>query len=84
MRCRDVFLSSVLAELCGGQAIVFNTITISDGISMGSEGMYYSLVVRGIIADSIETVGGCGGMHGLPFSALGRLEPLGEAVKGIR
>jgi len=35
-------------------ATVFNTITISDGISMGSEGMEYSLVSRETIADSIE------------------------------
>ncbi|HXI69135.1 MAG TPA: dihydroxy-acid dehydratase [Verrucomicrobiae bacterium] len=48
----------------GGKAIVFNTITISDGISMGSEGMKYSLVSREVIADSIETVVGCGGMDG--------------------
>ena len=48
----------------GGKAIVFNTTTISDGISMGSEGMKYSLVSREVIADSIETVVGCGGMDG--------------------
>ena len=40
----------------GGKAVIFNTITISDGISMGSEGMKYSLVSREVIADSIETV----------------------------
>ncbi|MDB6025725.1 MAG: ilvD [Verrucomicrobiales bacterium] len=49
----------------GGKAIIFNTITISDGISMGSEGMKYSLVSREVIADSIETVAGCQGMDGL-------------------
>src|ERR1700710_2523684 len=48
----------------GGKAIIFNTITMSDGISMGSEGMKYSLVSREVIADSIETVVGCGGMDG--------------------
>jgi dihydroxy-acid dehydratase len=48
----------------GGKAIVFNTITVSDGISMGSEGMKYSLVSREVIADSIETVVGCAGMDG--------------------
>jgi dihydroxy-acid dehydratase len=53
----------------GGKAIVFNTITISDGISMGSEGMKYSLVSREVIADSIETVVGCAGMDG--FVAIG-------------
>ncbi len=49
----------------GGKAVVFNTITISDGISMGSEGMKYSLVSREVIADSIETVVGCQGFDGL-------------------
>ena len=34
----------------------FGTITVSDGISMGTEGMKYSLVSREVIADSIETV----------------------------
>jgi len=53
----------------GGKAIVFNTITISDGISMGSEGMKYSLVSREVIADSVETVLGCEGMDG--FVAIG-------------
>ncbi len=53
----------------GGKAIIFNTITISDGISMGSEGMKYSLVSREVIADSIETVVGCQGMDG--FVAIG-------------
>ena len=45
----------------GGKAIIFNTITISDGISMGTEGMKYSLVSREVIADSIETVAGAEG-----------------------
>ena len=53
----------------GGKAIIFNTITISDGISMGTEGMKYSLVSREVIADSIETVVGCAGMDG--FVAIG-------------
>ena len=57
------------ANDAGGKAIVFNTITISDGISMGSEGMKYSLVSREVIADSIETVVGCEGMDG--FVAVG-------------
>ncbi len=52
------------ANAAGGKAIIFNTITISDGISMGSEGMKYSLVSREVIADSIETVVGCSGMDG--------------------
>ena len=49
----------------GGKSIIFNTITVSDGISMGNEGMKYSLVSREVIADSIETVAGCGGFDGL-------------------
>jgi dihydroxy-acid dehydratase len=42
----------------GGAPLVFNTITVSDGISMGTEGMRYSLPSRDVIADSIETVVG--------------------------
>ena len=57
------------ANRAGGKAIIFNTITISDGISMGSEGMKYSLVSREVIADSIETVVACEGMDG--FVAIG-------------
>ena len=57
------------ANKAGGKAIIFNTITISDGISMGTEGMKYSLVSREVIADSIETVVGCAGMDG--FVAIG-------------
>ena len=52
-------------DAAGGKAIEFNTITISDGISMGTEGMKYSLVSREVIADSIETVIGCEGMDGI-------------------
>ncbi len=57
------------ANEAGGKAIIFNTISVSDGISMGSEGMKYSLVSREVIADSIETVVGCEGMDG--FVAIG-------------
>ncbi|MBL8995624.1 MAG: dihydroxy-acid dehydratase, partial [Spirochaetia bacterium] len=57
------------ANEAGGKAIPFNTITVSDGISMGTEGMKYSLVSREVIADSIETVVGCQGLDG--FVALG-------------
>ena len=49
----------------GGKAVIFNTITVSDGISMGTEGMRYSLVSREIIADSIEAVAGAQGFDGL-------------------
>src|SRR6185369_8959215 len=57
------------ANDAGGKAIIFNTITVSDGISMGTEGMKYSLVSREVIADSIETVVGAEGMDG--FVAIG-------------
>ena len=53
------------ANEAGGKAVIFNTITISDGISMGTEGMKYSLVSREVIADSIETVAGCEGFDAL-------------------
>ncbi|QJD57953.1 dihydroxy-acid dehydratase [Pseudomonas sp. gcc21] len=49
----------------GGKSVIFNTITISDGIANGTEGMKYSLVSREVIADSIETVAGCEGFDGL-------------------
>jgi dihydroxy-acid dehydratase len=52
------------ANAAGGKALTFNTITVSDGISMGTEGMKYSLVSREVIADSIETVVGCEGLDG--------------------
>lgn len=49
----------------GGKAVPFGTITVSDGISMGTPGMRYSLVSREVIADSIETVVGAEGMDGV-------------------
>ena len=49
------------ANDAGGKGIIYNAITISDGISMGTEGMKYSLVSREVIADSVETVSGCMG-----------------------
>ena len=49
------------ADDAGGKGIIYNAITISDGISMGTEGMKYSLVSREVIADSLETVSGCMG-----------------------
>jgi dihydroxy-acid dehydratase len=56
-------------EEAGGKPVTFNTITVSDGISMGSPGMRYSLVSREVIADSIETVVGAQGFDG--FVAFG-------------
>ncbi len=52
-------------DASGGKSVIFNTITISDGISMGTRGMCYSLVSREVIADSIETVTGGEGFDGL-------------------
>ena len=53
----------------GAKSVTFNTITVSDGISMGTPGMRYSLVSRELIADSIETVVAAEGFDG--FVALG-------------
>jgi dihydroxy-acid dehydratase len=53
------------ADRAGAKAITFNTITVSDGISMGTPGMRYSLVSREVIADSIETVVGAQGFDGV-------------------
>ena len=49
----------------GSKGIIFNTITVSDGISMGTQGMRFSLVSREVIADSIETVVSGQGFDGL-------------------
>jgi len=53
------------ADGAGGKSVIFNTITVSDGISMGTPGMHYSLVSREVIADSIETVTGAQGFDGV-------------------
>jgi dihydroxy-acid dehydratase len=53
------------ANAAGAKGVIFNTITISDGIANGTEGMKYSLVSREVIADSIEVVAGCEGFDGL-------------------
>ena len=52
------------ADEAGAKSVLFNTITVSDGISMGTPGMRYSLVSREVIADSIETVVGAQGFDG--------------------
>jgi dihydroxy-acid dehydratase len=57
--------ASMGADKAGAKSIIFNTITVSDGISMGTPGMRYSLVSREVIADSIETVAGAEGFDGL-------------------
>jgi len=56
-------------DAAGGKSVLFNTITVSDGISMGTPGMRYSLVSRELIADSVETVVGAAGFDG--FVAVG-------------
>ncbi len=48
-------------DAASGKGVIYNTITVSDGISMGTEGMKYSLVSREVIADSIESVSACMG-----------------------
>jgi dihydroxy-acid dehydratase len=53
------------ARAAGAMPQLFGTITVSDGISMGTEGMRYSLVSREVIADSIETVCGAESMDGV-------------------
>ena len=57
------------ADAAGGKSVAFNTITVSDGISMGTPGMRYSLISREVIADSIEAVVGAEGFDG--FVAIG-------------
>ncbi|MEO6876565.1 MAG: dihydroxy-acid dehydratase [Opitutaceae bacterium] len=53
------------ANAAGAKGIIFGTITVSDGISMGTPGMRYSLVSREVIADSIETVAGAEGFDAI-------------------
>jgi len=70
MHINDLAAEAVAgADEAGGKGVLFNTITVSDGISMGSPGMRYSLVSREVIADSIETVVGAEGFDG--FVAIG-------------
>lgn len=54
----DVLSKAVASAIktAGGMPMLYGTITIADGISMGTEGMKYSLVSREVIADAIETV----------------------------
>jgi dihydroxy-acid dehydratase len=58
-------LAAAGVEAEGAKAVTFATITVSDGISMGTPGMRYSLVSREVIADSIETVVGAQGFDGV-------------------
>jgi dihydroxy-acid dehydratase len=57
--------AEIAARMGGAMPQVFGTITVSDGISMGTEGMKYSLVSREVIADSIETACGAQSMDGV-------------------
>jgi dihydroxy-acid dehydratase len=52
-------------DATGGKSVIFNTITVSDGIAMGTPGMRYSLVSREVITDSIEAVVGAEGFDGI-------------------
>jgi dihydroxy-acid dehydratase len=52
-------------DAAGAKSLEFNTITVSDGISMGTPGMRYSLVSREVIADSIEAVVAAEGFDGV-------------------
>ncbi|MBD0313905.1 MAG: dihydroxy-acid dehydratase, partial [Microcoleus sp. T3-bin5] len=66
MGLNDLALRAVAgAREAGAMPQMFGTITISDGISMGTQGMKYSLVSRDVIADSIETVCNGQSMDGL-------------------
>jgi len=58
-------LAAAGVEAHGAKPVTFNTITVSDGISMGTPGMRYSLVSREVIADSIETVVAAQGFDGV-------------------
>ena len=58
-------LAAAGVESRGAKPVTFATITVSDGISMGTPGMRYSLVSREVIADSIETVVGAQGFDGV-------------------
>jgi dihydroxy-acid dehydratase len=62
----------------GGYPIEFNTIAVSDGISMGHEGMRASLVSREVIADSVETV-----MHAERFDALVTFAGCDKSLPGM-
>ena len=57
--------ASAGADGAGAKSVLFNTITVSDGIANGTPGMRYSLVSREVIADSIETVASAEGFDGL-------------------
>ena len=58
-------LAAAGVQAAGAKAVTFGTITVSDGISMGTPGMRYSLVSREVIADSIETVVAAQGFDGV-------------------
>ena len=82
------------AHASGGMPQMFGTITVSDGISMGTEGMKYSLVSREVIADAIETacngqsmdgvlaIGGCDKNMPAAMLAMARMNIPGVFVYG--
>src|SRR5205085_449092 len=61
----------------GGTPVEFNTVTVSDGITMGTEGMKTSLISREVIADSIELVG-----RGHAFDAVVALSGCDKTIPG--
>src|SRR5438093_7578812 len=64
----------------GAMPQIFGTITVSDGISMGTEGMRYSLVSREVIADSIETERGAQRMGGMVATGWGDQSRHGDKI----
>ncbi|MEY2766888.1 MAG: dihydroxy-acid dehydratase [Actinomycetota bacterium] len=65
-------------QAAGGVALEFGTITVSDGISMGHEGMRASLVSREVITDSVETV-----VHGERFDGFVGLAGCDKSIPGM-
>ena len=65
-------------QSAGGVALEFGTITVSDGISMGHEGMRASLVSREVITDSVETV-----VHGERFDGFVGLAGCDKSIPGM-
>ena len=69
------------ADAAGGKSVIFNTITVSDGISMGTPGMRYSLISREVIADSIEAVAGAQDLQGFFQPAPAKIAISGASLR---
>src|SRR5579864_6821767 len=86
----NMHIAELAREACagvdsgGGKGVLFNTITVSDGISMGTPGIRYSLVSREIIADSIDAVAGAAGFGGMytANTMASAIEALGLSLPG--